>query len=55
MNAKLIKVCWLIIGMLVLLMGCSTYDHRAASVSPEFPPAPPTPDNDPDMVEGGNR
>jgi hypothetical protein len=44
----------LILELLGLLTGCESYDHRAASVSPDFPPAAATPDNSPDLATQEN-
>ncbi len=53
MKARLTSACLLIIGTVLLVTGCESYDHRAASVSPDFPPGQPTLDNDPDLAAAG--
>jgi hypothetical protein len=49
MKSRLARIVLALVGILALLSGCESYDHRAASVSPQFPPAPVTPENSPDI------
>jgi hypothetical protein len=45
--------CLILLGTLVLLAGCETYHDSlvTSSLSPHFPPAPPTPENTPGFVQ----
>ena len=50
MKNRILKKLLLVIGAASLLAGCeSYYDKEAASVSPEFPPAPPNALNAPQL------
>jgi hypothetical protein len=46
MKIKITKKLLILISTVAVLAGCET-SHRAASVSPEFPPAPATHENSP--------
>jgi hypothetical protein len=60
MKIKINKTAWflLVIGMAVFAAGCESCvydgpDRQAGALSPSFPPAPSTPQNDPDAHARG--